>query len=74
MANITISMNQNLLNAGREYAQKHQTSLNALIRNLLEQTVVANSTDWINECFEKMDKLHIDSKGSQWRREDLYDI
>jgi len=74
MANITISMNQKLLNAGRIYAQKHQTSLNALIRKFLEQTVVIDSTDWIDECFEKMDKLQINSKGRQWRRDDLYDI
>lgn len=74
MVNITISVNQNLLDAGRRYAQKHQTSLNALIRKLLEQAVVIDSTDWIDECFEKMDKLHIDSKGRQWRREDLYDL
>jgi hypothetical protein len=74
MPNITISLNQGLLKAGRLYAEKHQTSLNALIRKTLEQTVLSDSTNWMNECFEKMDKLNVDSNGIQWKREELYDI
>ena len=74
MPNLTISLNERLLNAGRRYAEKHQTSLNALIRRLLEQTVKSESADWIDECFEKMDALNIDSEGRRWERKDLYDI
>ncbi len=32
MPNITISLNKELLDSGREYARKHNTSMNALIR------------------------------------------
>ena len=39
MPNITISIDEKLLKIGREYAEEHHTSVNALIRNLLEQTV-----------------------------------
>ena len=39
MPNITISLDEDLLKSGRRYAEKHQTSVNALIRKLLEQTV-----------------------------------
>ena len=39
MANITISIDEALLKAGRKYAEKHQTSINGLIRKLLEETV-----------------------------------
>ena len=74
MSNITISLNERLLKAGRQYAEKHQTSLNALIRRLLEQTVQSESTDWIDECFEKMDSLNINSEGRRWKREELHDI
>ena len=56
MPNITISIDEKLLKTGREYAKKHQTSLNALIRNLLDQTVMTDSTQWIDECFELMDR------------------
>lgn len=74
MPNVTISLDEELLTAGREYAEKHQTSLNALIRKLLEQTVRSESTSWLDECFEKMDSLKTDSHGIKWKREELYDV
>ena len=37
MANVTISLDDDLIKAGREYAQRHKTSLNALIRKMLEE-------------------------------------
>jgi hypothetical protein len=76
MPNITISINDDLLHAGREYAKKQKTSLNALIRRLLERTVTnsAQSQDWLTECFQKMDKANGNSNGMTWKREDLYDV
>jgi hypothetical protein len=59
---------------GREYAEKHHTSVNALIRNLLEQTVKTDSTQWFDECFALMDRANARSRGKRWRREDLYDV
>jgi predicted HicB family RNase H-like nuclease len=41
MPNVTIALNERLLTASREYAQRHGTSLNALIRECLEQKVSA---------------------------------
>ncbi|MEN8245978.1 MAG: DUF6364 family protein [Thermodesulfobacteriota bacterium] len=72
MPNITISLNEDLLKSGRRYAEKHQTSLNALIRRLLDQTVNIESTAWLEECFNLMDRAGGDSKGRPWKREDLY--
>ena len=74
MPNVTISMNEELLNAGREYAKRHNISLNALIRKLLERTVKRSSKDWLDECFQKMDRASGDSKGVKWQREELYDV
>jgi len=73
MPNITISLDKDLLKSGRRYAEKHQTSLNALIRKLLNQTINIESTAWLDECFNLMDQAGGDSKGRQWRRADLYD-
>jgi hypothetical protein len=67
-------MNEALLRAGRQYAQSHNTSLNALIRKLLENTVIGSSQDWLEECFQKMDRAGANSKGLKWKREDLYDV
>ena len=72
MPNITISIDEKLLKFGREYAEKHHTSVNALIRNLLEQTVKTDSTLWLDECFVLMDRANARSEGRQWKREDLY--
>jgi plasmid stability protein len=74
MANITISLDDDLLKAGRKYAQKHQTSMNALIRKLLSQAVTDDSNEWIEECFRLMDRTGANSKGLKWKREDLYDV
>ena len=72
MPNITISLDEDLLKSGRRYAEKHQTSMNALIRKLLEQTVRLQSDAWLVECFNLMDRAGGDSKGRRWQREDLY--
>ena len=72
MPNITISLDEDLLKSGRRYAEKHQTSMNALIRKLLEQTVRFESDAWLEECFHLMDRSGGDSKGKRWQREDLY--
>ena len=74
MPNITISLDEDLLKAGRQYAKKHNTSVNALIRKLLKQTVISQSKDRLDECFELMDKAKVNSQGKRWKREDLYDV
>lgn len=74
MPNITISMDEELLKAGRRYALEHNTSINALLRKLLEQTVRSQSRQWIDECFRRMDEAKVSSQGKRWRREDLYDV
>ena len=72
MPNITISLDEDLLKSGRRYAEKHQTSINALIRKLLEQTVRLQSDAWLVENFNLMDRAGGNSKGRRWQREDLY--
>jgi len=74
MKNITISLDNKLLEAGRQYAKKHNTSLNALIRRLLAQAVLPSSREWLDECFSRMDQVDANSRGLKWKREDLYDV
>jgi hypothetical protein len=73
MPNITISLDEDLIKSGRRYAEAHKTSLNGIIRMLLEQTVKGQSIDWLEDCFRMMDRSGSDSKGQHWKREDLYD-
>ncbi len=73
MPNITISIDDALLKAGRKYAEKHEISIDALIRKLLEQTVQLKSKDWLKECFDLMDRAKGNSRGKRWKRENPYD-
>lgn len=74
MPNVTISIDEKILKASREYAKRHNMSLNALIREMLEQRVRRKSLDWLDECFEKMDRAGGDSGGREWNRDELYDV
>ena len=74
MKNITIALDEKMVQAGREYAQKHNTSLNGLIRSLLEQTVMPASEHWLDECFDLMDQAQANSNGAKWTRNDLYRV
>lgn len=75
MKNVTIALDEKILDAGRDYAREHRTSLNSLIRQLLERTVLrqTNESGW-NEFFALADKAGGDSRGWKWNREDLYDV
>jgi hypothetical protein len=74
MPNITLSIDDDLLEAGRKYAKEHNTSLNALVRELLSKTVTRSSGSRLQEGFRLADKFHFSSGGRKWKREDLYDV
>ena len=74
MKNVTLSIDEETLKAGRDYAKKHNMSLNALIRKLLKQSVVKSSTQWLTESFKLMDEAKANSKGKTWKREDLHRV
>jgi hypothetical protein len=72
MKNITLSIDEDTLKLGREYARRHKVSFNILVRRLIEQTVKESSTQWLDEAFILSDKNPVSSNGKKWKREDLY--
>ena len=72
MKNITLALDEETLAAGRAYADRHQTTLNALVRDLLVKTVVADRQAAVREMFRLMDAYPGSSRGQRWKREDLY--
>lgn len=73
MKNITLSIDEKTLDAGRSYARAHQTSLNALIRDLLRRTVEQDPEISTGELI-RLAKSHAgDSKGWKWNREEIYE-
>ena len=73
MPNVTIALNERLLVASRDYAQRHGTSLNALIRELLEQKVDGSKPHPLQAFFDAVDKAHGDSRGWKWNRDEIYE-
>jgi plasmid stability protein len=75
MANVTLSIDDDVLRRCRAYAESHGISLNALIRELLERAVPATSDDTVDdELFALMDELKVSLKGKRWTRDELYDV
>ena len=74
MKNVTLAVEDKLLQDSREYAQRHHTTLNAMVRKLLQQTVTRPSSEnWMKELFRLADDAHGNSGGWKWNREEIYD-
>jgi len=73
MKNVTIALDEDLIEAGRAYARAHHTSLNNLIRECLRRTVVKEArASWAGEFIAATEKLRGNSRGKKWKREELY--
>ena len=72
MKNITLALDEETLEAGRAYARRHQTTLNALVRELLMKSVVADRQAAVREMFRLMDAHPGHSQGQRWTRDELY--
>lgn len=71
MANITLSIDEDLLKRSRSYARSRGTSLNALVRNLLSNAASAPDTS-VDFLIERLKKSSGDSKGVKISREELH--
>ncbi len=74
MKNITLAIEEDILQAGREYARSHNMSFNVLVRRLIEQTVVTRTDQWLDDTFSLMDKVSVSSGNQKWTREELYRV
>jgi hypothetical protein len=72
MKNITLALDEQTLASGRAYAQRHGTTLNNLVRDLLRRATVEDRNRTVAEMFRLMDAHAGDSRGETWTREDLY--
>lgn len=75
MKNITLAIDEKLLEESREYARKHRTSVNAMIRRYLQQMIRKEEAEsGVEEVLRMADRLHLSSRGWKWKREDAYDV
>lgn len=73
MKNITLAIDEQTLEAGRAYAERHNTTLNALVRELLARTVHVDRAAAVEELFRLMDSASGHSRSERWTRDDLYE-
>ncbi len=73
MKNITLALDEKTLTAGREYAQRHHTTLNNLVRELLRKTTMADRKVAAREMIHLMNKYSDRSSERRWTRAELYD-
>ena len=73
MPNITMAIEKPLLEKARAYTRRQHTTVNALVRDLLRQTVAPREDDWTEKLFREMDAVNARSNGKRWPREDLYE-
>jgi len=71
MANLTLSIEDELLKQGRRYAQARGTSLNALVRKLLNDAV-SSPDALVDAMVERLRQSSGDSKGTRISREELH--
>ena len=69
MKNITLALDEETLEAGRTYAERHETTLDALVGDLLVRTVVDRRA-MVVEMFRLMDAHPGHSQGQRWTREE----
>ena len=73
MPNITLAVDEETLKAGRDYASRHGTTLNQLVRDLLRQRTVGDRKAKADAMLRHMKEHSFNSGGRDWKREDLYD-
>jgi len=71
---LTITLPERLAEAARNYAHRHNTTLEDLVRQLLDRELAADSAAWVDALFARMDEAGGDSRGATWSRDDLYPV
>ena len=69
MKEVTLSIPDDLLEKSRAYAQKHGTSLNEFIRELLRRYVVNETDSPLQRLLSNSDEIRISTKS--WKLKDL---
>ena len=76
MANLTLSIDKNLLKSARLLALKHDTTVNAMVRDYLEREVskyekaAESSIEVLEELFKK---TQVPLGGITWTRDELHE-
>lgn len=72
--NITLAIDETVLEAAREYASAHNTSINALVRDLLASIAARteNSESEWSDLFKLADDEGAEAGAITWTRDGIY--
>lgn len=73
MKNVTLSISEELLVKSREYAKKHGTTLNQMIRDLLKRYVEKEKGSIVGSILDHSKATAVSGKGYKWNRNDAYE-
>lgn len=74
MKNVTLAVDEKLLEASREYARRHHTTVNKMVRDFLQQEVgQQGKINWVDEFLRLTKEGGGNSRGWKWNREEIYD-
>jgi hypothetical protein len=70
--NITLALDERLIERARDYAHSHDLTLNGLVRKLLVEAIDPGDSGGPDVTFRLMDEASPKPSESGWRREDVY--
>ena len=73
MKNVTLAIPEDLLKKSRDYAKRHGTTLNEMIRTLLKRTVQNNEDHPVDRLIEHTKEVKIDTNKWKWNRDEAYE-
>ncbi len=73
MKNVTLTLDEATLAAGKHYAQRRKTTLDSVVGDLLRNATLADRKAAAAEMVRLMNKYPGRSAGKRWTREELYD-
>ncbi len=71
MKRVSLAIDEETLKVGMAYARQHNITFNIMVRELIQQAVKSDSSEWLDEAFSLMDRLNVSSDDRIWLREDL---
>jgi hypothetical protein len=66
------ALDEIIIRKDRKYSTKHNLIKISLVKNIHEKTIATDSSDWLEECFNKMDKADFPERIEKRHREDTY--
>lgn len=73
-ADLHVTLTDAQTETARDYARRHHTTLEDLVRQLLDRELAADDAKGVHQLFALMDKAGGNLQGRTWTRDELYRV